>query len=69
MRNETRSQSPTIILRISDGTRLMRQVFADFGQASRSAEAYARDGFMVDMMSATGTFLMDFAPLRPTVAV
>jgi hypothetical protein len=69
MRNETRSQSPTIILRISDGTRLVRQVFADFGQASRSAEAYAREGFMVDMMSATGTFLMDFEPLRRGLAV
>lgn len=69
MTNESRSQSPTVVLRISDGTRLMRQVFADFGQASRSAEAYAREGFMVDMMSATGTFLMDFEPLRWSIAV
>ena len=62
MSNETRSQSPTVVLRISDGSRSMRQVFADFGQAARSAEAYARQGFMVDMMSATGSFLMGFEP-------
>jgi hypothetical protein len=64
MTNETRSQSPTVVLRISDGTRSTRQVFTDFGQAFRSAEAYAREGFLVDMTSATGRFLMDFEPIR-----
>lgn len=68
MSNEPRSQSPKIILRISDGRRLMRQVFADYGQARTSAEAYARDGFLVDMMSATGRFLMDFEPLSASAA-
>jgi hypothetical protein len=56
-------------LRISDGRRLVRQVFTDFGQASKSAEAYAREGFMVDMMSATGMFLMDFEPFHHAIAV
>jgi len=69
MTNESRSQSPTIVLRISDGSRLVRRAFPDFGQASLSAEAYAREGFMVDMVSATGTFLMDFTPLRRGIAV
>ncbi|OJW16260.1 MAG: hypothetical protein BGO49_18910 [Planctomycetales bacterium 71-10] len=69
MTNESRSQSPTVVLRISDGTRLVRQAFTDFGQAARSAEAYAREGFMVDMMSATGSFLMDFEPVRRDLAV
>lgn len=66
---ESRSQSPKIVLRISDGRRLVRQVFTDFGQASKSAEAYAREGFMVDMMSATGMFLMDFEPFHHAIAV
>ncbi|MDG3003332.1 hypothetical protein [Paludisphaera mucosa] len=69
MTNETRSQSPTVVLRISDGSRLVRQAFADFGQASRSAEAYAREGFVVDMMSATGLFIMDFETVRRGLAV
>jgi hypothetical protein len=62
MANESRSQSPTVVLRISDGAQSVRQVFADFGQAFRAAEAYARQGFLVDMTSATGRFLMDFEP-------
>lgn len=69
MSNESRSQSPTVVLRISDGTRLVRQAFADFAQASRSAEAYAKEGFIVDMMSATGSFLMDFEPSRHGLAM
>jgi len=69
MTNALRSQSPTIVLRISDGSQLIRRAFPDFGQASQSAEEYAREGFMVDMVSATGTFLMDFAPLRRGIAV
>lgn len=69
MTNESRSQSPTIVLRISDGKRLVRRAFADFGQASRCAEAYAREGFVVDMVSATGTFLMDFEPGRRVLAM
>ena len=69
MANESRSQSPTVVLRISDGERSMRQVFADFGQASRAAEAYARQGFLVDMTSVTGRFLMDFEAVRRGVAL
>ncbi len=69
MPNDSRSQSPKIVLRISDGRRLVRQVFTDYGQASRSAEAYARAGFMVDMVSATGRFLMDFEPFHHAIAV
>ena len=69
MPNRSRTESPKIVLRISDGRRLVRQVFTDFGQASRSAEAYASEGFMVDMMSATGRFLMEFEPFQRGVAV
>ncbi|WP_337173836.1 hypothetical protein [Paludisphaera sp.] len=69
MTSESRSQSPTVVLRISDGTQSMRQVFADFAQASRAAEAYARQGFLVDMTSATGRFLMDFEPIRRGLAL
>lgn len=62
MVNESRSSSPQVVLRISDGTREMRRAFTDFGQAVKSAEAYAGAGFMVDVMSATGLFLMGFEP-------
>ena len=62
MPNEYRSNSPKVMLRISDGNREMRRAFTDFTQAVQSAEAYAGAGFVVDVMSATGLFLMGFEP-------
>ena len=53
-----RSASPTIMLRISDGSVHMHRSFNDFAQAVRSAEAFAGAGFTVAMMSATGRFLI-----------
>ncbi len=64
-----RSASPTILLRISDGTSHMHRSFNDFHQSVRSAEAYAEAGFMVAMISATGRFLMHFEPRRHRAAV
>ena len=69
MVNEAPSNSPTVMLRISDGTRQMRRVFTDFSQAFQCAEAYAGAGFMVEMISATGLFLMGFEPSRHEIAV
>jgi hypothetical protein len=63
------SESPTILLRVSDGTFHMHRSFSDFGQAIRSAEAYAEAGFTVAMISATGRFLMGFEPRRQRIAV
>ena len=63
------STSPTILLRISDGTFHMHRSFSDFGQAYRSAEAYAGAGFTVSMISATGRYLMGFEPRGQRVAV
>jgi hypothetical protein len=60
MTRHTHSVSPTILLRISDGSFHMHRAFNEYGQALRSAEAYARAGFTVAMMSATGRFLMSF---------
>ena len=57
-----RSASPTILLRISDGSVHMHRSFNDFPQAERSAQAFAGAGFAVAMMSATGRFLMGFEP-------
>jgi hypothetical protein len=54
------SDSPTILLRVSDGNFHMHRSFNDFSQATRSAEAYAGAGFHVAMMSATGKFLLGF---------
>ncbi len=54
------SDSPTILLRVSDGSFHMHRSFNDFVQATRSAEAYAGAGFNVAMMSATGRFLLGF---------
>lgn len=68
MVNETRSTSPKVMLRISDGSREMRRAFTDFGQAVQSAEAYAGAGFVVDVISATGLFLMGFEPRWEGVA-
>jgi hypothetical protein len=56
------SSSPTILLRITDGTFHMHRAFNNFGQAVRSAEAYASAGYTVAMISATGRFLMSFQP-------
>jgi hypothetical protein len=56
------SASPTILLRIGDGSVHMHRAFNDFPQAERSALAFAGAGFAVAMMSATGRFLMGFEP-------
>ena len=69
MAHRLQSTSPTILLRISDGTFHMHRSFTDFGQASRSAEAYAGAGFSVSMISATGRYLMGFQPRGQRVAV
>jgi hypothetical protein len=69
MVNETRSSSPKVMLRISDGSREMRRAFTDFSQAVQSAEAYAGAGFVVDVISATGLFLMGFEPRWEGAAV
>ena len=61
----TRSCSPTLVLRISDGTYHMHRSFNDYQKAVGSAEAFAGAGFSVSMISATGRFLMGFDP-RPT---
>ena len=60
MNQRPKSASPTILLRISDGTNHMHRSFNNFTQAVRSAEAYAGAGFSVAMISATGRFLMAF---------
>ncbi len=69
MKRKTHSESPTILLRVSDGTFHMHRAFNDFTQANRSAEAYAGAGFRVAMMSATGRFLMAFDPRRQQLAM
>jgi hypothetical protein len=63
------SESPLILLRVSDGTFHMHRSFGDFDRAIRSAEAYAGAGFSVAVISATGRFLMGFDPRRQRVAV
>jgi hypothetical protein len=63
------SQSPTIMLRISDGTFQTHRSFSDFSKAIGSAEAFAAAGFAVAMMSATGRFLMSFEPRRQRLAI
>jgi hypothetical protein len=69
MANNVHSESPTVLLRISDDAFHMHRSFSDFGQAIQSAEAYAGAGFSVAMISATGRFLMAFQGCRPQVAV
>ena len=69
MANRVHSDSPTILLRISDETFHMHRSFNDFAQAIQSAEAYAGAGFSVAMISATGRFLMAFGARRRRVAV
>jgi hypothetical protein len=56
------SVSPTILLRISDGTSHAQRAFNDYRQAVRSAESYAGAGFSVSMISATGRFLSAYEP-------
>jgi hypothetical protein len=63
------SDSPTVLLRVSDGIFQTHRSFSDFGQATRSAEAYAGAGFSVAMISATGRFLMAFEPRQQRIAV
>jgi len=69
MATSSHSESPTILFRVSDGTFHMHRSFGDFGQALRSAEAYAGAGFRVAMISATGRFLMAFEPRNQRIAV
>ena len=69
MEMRTYSESPSILLRVSDGTFHMHRSFSDFAQAIRSAEAYAGAGFRVAMISATGRFLMAFDPRHQRIAV
>ena len=45
MATSSHSESPTILLRVSDGTFHMHRSFNDFSQATRSAEAYAGSWF------------------------
>jgi hypothetical protein len=69
MATSSHSESPTILLRVSDGTFHMHRSFNEFSQATRSAEAYAGAGFSVAMISATGRYLMGFEPRQKRVAV
>ncbi len=69
MRTRTHSESPTILLRVSDGKFHTHRSFNDFFQATQSAEAYAGAGFSVAMISATGRYLMGFEPRLQKVAV
>jgi len=57
-----RPSGPTILLRISDRIHHMHRAFNDFSEAVKSAEAFAGAGFAVEMVSATGQFLMGFSP-------
>ena len=68
MSQTSRSTSPVVLLRISDGSFHMHRTFSDFAQAVRSAEAYAGAGFLVAMISATGRFLMGFNPRDGRIA-
>jgi hypothetical protein len=56
------SLSPSIVLRISNGTLHTHRAFSDFGQAVKSAEAYAGAGYSVVIKSATGQFLFGYEP-------
>jgi hypothetical protein len=63
------SASPTVLLRISDGSFHMHRAFNDFRQAVRSAESYAGAGFDVTLVSATGRYLMSYEPRSRTAKV
>jgi hypothetical protein len=69
MKTRSHSESPLILLRVSDGTSHMHRSFSEFERAVHSAEAYAGAGFHVAMISATGRFLMGFEPRRQRIAV
>ena len=69
MPRTTHPPSPTILLRITDGTFHTHRSFNDYQQAVQSAEAYAGAGFKVAMISATGRFLMSFEGRRQRSAV
>jgi hypothetical protein len=69
MARMSQSSSPTVLLRINDGSYQIKRTFSDFGQAVRAAEAYAGAGFVVSMISATGRFLMGFEPRWHGIAV
>lgn len=69
MRTTIHSDSPMVLLRVSDGTFHMHRSFSDFSQATRSAEAYAGAGFHVAMISATGRFLLEYEPPNHRIAV
>ena len=69
MRKGQHSVSPTILLRISDGSCRIHRTYTDYDQAVRAAEAYAGAGFVVSMISATGRFLMGFQPRLQGIAV
>jgi hypothetical protein len=69
MARYSHSDSPTILLRVSDGTFHTHRSFNDFSQAIRSAEAYAGAGFSVAVISATGRYLMGFEPRSQRLAV
>ena len=61
-RSTSRSLSPTLLLRISDGQGHIHRAFNDFCQAQKSAEAFAGAGYNVAMISATGRYIMGFDP-------
>ena len=69
MGTRSHSESPTVLLRVSDGMFHMHRSFSDFAQATRSAEAYAGAGFHVAMISATGRFLLQYEPRHQRIAV
>jgi hypothetical protein len=69
MATSSHSDSPLILLRVSDGAFHTHRSFNDFFQATQSAEAYAGAGFSVAMISATGRYLMGFEPRHQKVAV
>lgn len=69
MAKPTRSNSPILVLRIHDGPFQACRVFADFHGAIRCAEAYVDIGCRVDLVSATGRFIMRFEPRRREIAV
>jgi hypothetical protein len=54
--------SPMILVRISDGPYHMHRGFNDLHQALRSGEAFAKAGFDVSVISATGRFLFRVEP-------
>jgi hypothetical protein len=63
------SMSPTVLLQISDGPCRIHRAYCDFDQAVRAAEAYAGVGFAVNLVSATGQYLMGFEPRWLGIAV